>query len=221
MLKFMKFGGLVVGLGVLIGGLVVVWLSLHREDLPAAEAGGGSVALDASTVPTNTPAVPDDLHVSSPSAVASGGGAPETLLPNGTSDRGEASASAPSPTPTPAADDFGQYEKYKDNSVALFGDVTVGQGAAVATGSVVSVQYRGWLTNGTLFDESYSKPAPFTFTEGDHRVIAGWEEGLLGMKVGGKRRLVVPPGVGYGSAAQGSIPANSVLVFDIELLSVK
>lgn len=72
-----------------------------------------------------------------------------------------------------------------------------------------------------MFDESYSRGQTFAFTPGEHRVIAGWEQGVIGMKVGGKRRLVVPPAVGYGSQANGPIPGGSVLIFDIELLEVK
>ncbi len=132
---------------------------------------------------------------------------------------GEVVDGASSPTPTPV--EFTQYDKYRDNATTLFGDLQEGKGATVAAGSTLMVQYRGWLTNGTLFDESYSRSSGFGFKEGDHRVIRGWEEGLMGMKVGGKRRLIVPPALGYGADAHGPIPPNSVLVFDVELLSVQ
>jgi peptidylprolyl isomerase len=101
----------------------------------------------------------------------------------------------------------------------MFGDVRVGNGAAVELGSTVAVKYRGWLTNGTLIDDSQDKA--FSFVEGEHRVIAGWEQGLLGMRAGGKRRLIVPPGQGYGSEAHDVVPANSTLIFDVELVEVK
>ena len=120
----------------------------------------------------------------------------------------------------PSSADFKQYEQYKNNDSALFGDIVVGQGAAVAAGSVVTVNYKGWLTGGDLFDQS-AAGQPFSFTEGEHRVIVGWEQGLFGMKVGGKRRLIVPPAVGSGNQAKGSIAAGSVMVFDVELVGVK
>jgi FKBP-type peptidyl-prolyl cis-trans isomerase FkpA len=120
---------------------------------------------------------------------------------------------------------FSQYDKYKSNNGALFGDIQVGNGAALTSGQTASVTYKGWLTNGQLFDESKTDSSgnllPFTFTLGAHQVIAGWEEGLSGMKVGGTRLLIVPPSVGYGATGQGSIPPNAVLVFEVQLLSAK
>ena len=103
----------------------------------------------------------------------------------------------------------------------MYGDIVSGQGTAVASGSIVSVNYRGWLTNGKMFDESYSSGHTFSFKEGDGKVIPGLEQGLFGMKAGGKRRVIVPPSVGYGSTEHNGIPANSVLVFDIEVVSVQ
>jgi FKBP-type peptidyl-prolyl cis-trans isomerase len=100
-------------------------------------------------------------------------------------------------------------------------DLTVGTGAEAATGKTVSVHYTGTLTNGTKFDSSVDRGTPFEFTLGEGRVIQGWEQGVKGMKVGGKRKLVIPPSLGYGSQANGSIPANSTLIFEIELLGVK
>ena len=87
-------------------------------------------------------------------------------------------------------------------------------------GDTVSVHYVGTLTNGTVFDSSYSRNQPFTFRVGVGQVIAGWDQGIPGMKVGGKRRLTIPPSLGYGNQAVGSIPANSTLIFDVELLSI-
>lgn len=100
-------------------------------------------------------------------------------------------------------------------------DETVGTGAEAVAGKSVTVNYTGTLTNGTKFDSSYDRNQPFTFTLGTGQVIKGWDEGVVGMKVGGKRKLVIPPNLGYGSQAQASIPANSTLVFEVELLDVK
>jgi FKBP-type peptidyl-prolyl cis-trans isomerase len=102
----------------------------------------------------------------------------------------------------------------------LVEDLVVGTGATAAVGDTVSVHYVGTLTNGTVFDSSYSRNQPFTFRVGAGQVIAGWDQGIPGMKVGGKRRLTIPPSLGYGNQAVGSIPANSTLIFDVELLSI-
>ena len=99
-------------------------------------------------------------------------------------------------------------------------DLVVGTGATAAVGDTVSVHYVGTLTNGTRFDSSYDRGQPYAFRIGAGQVIAGWEQGVPGMKVGGKRRLTIPPSLGYGSQAYGPIPANSTLIFDIELVSI-
>jgi FKBP-type peptidyl-prolyl cis-trans isomerase len=100
-------------------------------------------------------------------------------------------------------------------------DQQVGTGAEAQAGKTVSVHYTGWLTNGTKFDSSRDRDRPFEFPLGAGRVIEGWDEGVAGMKVGGKRKLVIPPDLGYGPRANGPIPGNSVLVFDVELLDVR
>jgi FKBP-type peptidyl-prolyl cis-trans isomerase len=99
-------------------------------------------------------------------------------------------------------------------------DLVVGTGATAATGDTVTVHYVGTLTNGTKFDSSYDRDQPYTFRIGAGQVIAGWDQGVPGMRVGGRRRLTIPPSLGYGSQAIGPIPANSTLVFEIELLSI-
>ena len=102
-------------------------------------------------------------------------------------------------------------------------DQLVGKGAQPKAGQDVTVQYVGRLTNGTVFDSSRAHNAPFTFTLGTGQVIKGWDEGVATMRVGGKRRLIIPPALAYGdrSVGNGLIPANSTLVFDVELLSAK
>lgn len=100
-------------------------------------------------------------------------------------------------------------------------DVRIGTGDAVEEGDQVSVHYIGTLQNGTQFDNSYTRGEPFTFEVGEGRVIAGWEQGLIGMKAGGQRILVIPPELGYGSAQGGPIPPNSTLVFAVELLEIQ
>ena len=100
-------------------------------------------------------------------------------------------------------------------------DILVGTGAEVAEGDAVVVHYVGTLQNGQEFDSSKKRGVPFEFTVGEGRVIRGWEEGLVGMKVGGQRILVIPPDMAYGEAGVGPIPPNSTLVFAIELLEIK
>jgi len=99
-------------------------------------------------------------------------------------------------------------------------DLTVGTGAEATSGATLTVNYKGTLVDGTQFDSSYDRGEPFKFTLGAGQVIAGWDQGFLGMKVGDKRKLTIPPELGYGSRATGPIPANSTLIFDVELLGV-
>ena len=100
-------------------------------------------------------------------------------------------------------------------------DVVVGTGAAAENGKTVAVHYTGWLTDGTKFDSSLDRGQPITFVLGTGRVIKGWDEGVKGMKVGGKRKLTIPPDLGYGANGYPPvIPPNSTLKFDVELMSV-
>jgi len=100
-------------------------------------------------------------------------------------------------------------------------DITVGTGAAASSGKTVKVHYTGWLTNGKKFDSSVDRGMPFSFKLGAGQVIKGWDEGVAGMKIGGKRQLRIPPDLGYGAqGAAGVIPPNAILIFDVELLDV-
>ena len=101
-------------------------------------------------------------------------------------------------------------------------DVTVGQGPAAKAGDKVKVQYTGTLTNGTEFDSSRKAGKPFEFTLGRGEVIKGWDQGVAGMKFGGKRKLTIPPSLGYGArGAGGVIPPNATLLFDVELVEIE
>jgi len=100
-------------------------------------------------------------------------------------------------------------------------ELTVGDGLIAAAGQSVSVHYTGWLTDGTQFDSSKDRDEPFEFPLGARHVIAGWDEGVQGMKVGGRRKLTIPPDLGYGARGAGRvIPPNATLVFEVELLAV-
>lgn len=129
---------------------------------------------------------------------------------------------APPATPTPAAKPAG-----KDGWVTLasglkYKDKKVGKGAEVTANTRVTVQYKGWLDNGKVFDTS-RKPGrePFSFTVDNDSVIQGWHEGLKGMKIGGIRELTIPAKLGYADQEMGTIPPNSTLHFEIELLDMK
>jgi FKBP-type peptidyl-prolyl cis-trans isomerase len=100
-------------------------------------------------------------------------------------------------------------------------DLVVGTGATVATGQTVSVRYTGWLPNGTQFDSNLTQANPLVFKIGTSAVIDGFEEGIIGAKVGTQRQVIIPPSLGYGPYAYGPIPGNSVLVFKIEVVSVQ
>ena len=100
-------------------------------------------------------------------------------------------------------------------------ELVVGDGAVAAAGQKVKVHYTGWLTNGTKFDSSKDRNDPFVFPLGAGNVIKGWDEGVQGMKIGGKRKLTIPPALGYGArGAGGVIPPDATLVFEVELLGV-
>lgn len=104
----------------------------------------------------------------------------------------------------------------------LIEDILVGEGAEAKTGTRVVVHYTGQLTDGTVFDSSVTRGEPFDFVLGAGRVIRGWDEGFAGMRVGGKRKLTIPPHMGYGErGAGGVIPPNATLVFEVELLDVQ
>jgi len=131
-----------------------------------------------------------------------------------------ASASAaptptPTPTPTPAP------PPANPNAKLEIKDLVVGKGAVAAAGDMVKVHYKGTLTDGTEFDASRNHGNEgFEFPLGAGRVIKGWDQGVAGMKEGGKRKLVIPPDLAYGERAMGKIPANSTLVFEVEMLKV-
>jgi len=100
-------------------------------------------------------------------------------------------------------------------------DLKIGDGAAAQTSDIVFVNYLGTFLDGTKFDSSYDRGEPFSFTLGQGQVIQGWDKGVLGMKVGGKRKLTIPPSLAYGEYGMGAIPSNSTLVFEVELLDIK
>lgn len=146
------------------------------------------------------------------------------LIAPGASSSGSSTSSSSAPK-APDPTKFTEYEKYKDGDSALFGELQMGTGDELTPGKKAAVYYKGWLTNGELFDMSRpdkdGKLQPFIFELGAHQVIPGWEQALNGMKVGGTRLVIVPPAVGYGPSGQDPIPGNAVLVFQVQLLAVQ
>lgn len=187
-------------------------------------------ALSAATSDTNTeisanqPVSP--LASQQPAGMTLGDNTDSSQATSLQSNLGGESSSGSSAPAIPGPESFGQYDKYKDDASALFVDLRIGTGAEAKTGQTVAMVYKGWLTNGKLFDESKTDPKSgkiqaFQFVLGQGGVIVGWEQGIPGMKVGGIRRLVVPPSVGYGPGGHDPIPPNAVMVFDVQLAEVK
>ncbi len=100
-------------------------------------------------------------------------------------------------------------------------DLKMGKGAEVQSGDNIIIHYSGTLTNGQKFDSSYDRGTPFKTRIGVGQVIAGWDMGVVGMKVGGKRKLIIPPALAYGSESIGQIPPNSTLIFEVELIGIE
>jgi FKBP-type peptidyl-prolyl cis-trans isomerase len=133
-----------------------------------------------------------------------------TAMPKGSQPQPRPGMSAPLATAVPA-----------NNDKVDMKDLVVGKGQEAKPGDNVSVHYVGTLTDGKEFDQSRKRGQPFTFPLGQGRVIKGWDQGVVGMKVGGKRKLTIPPSLAYGDRGAGSIPPNSTLIFEVELLEIK
>lgn len=118
---------------------------------------------------------------------------------------------------------FYQLNARSQSATLQIEDLQVGEGPTAQAGDTISVHYTGWLEDGTQFDSSRDRGQPFTFTLGQGGVIAGWDEGLVGMRVGGVRRLTIPPDKAYGASGAGGglIPPNATLIFEVELLAIQ
>jgi len=139
----------------------------------------------------------------------------------GCGNSGKSSPSNQSSAPSPSGPTRVNGQPTTTASSLQYWDIVVGTGATAVPGKPVSVHYTGWLTTGEKFDSSLDRGKPFVFPLGEGQVIPGWDEGVAGMKAGGKRQLRIPPSLGYGdSGAGGVIPPKATLIFDVELLEV-
>lgn len=133
-----------------------------------------------------------------------------------------APVTVPAPTPAPVPAPTQEAKVHTLPSGLVYEDLVVGEGQVAEAGHSATVHYTGWLTDGTKFDSSLDRGDPFQFSLGAGQVIRGWDEGVQGMHIGGKRKLTIPSDLGYGSrGAGGVIPPNATLVFEVELLGLK
>ncbi len=180
---------------------------------------------------TQTPATNSNSQTIDPNQpMSSASTTPESGQPQASQPAAQAAAPAPTPMPPPMESPQHKPGKFGDTVVTASGleyvDLVVGKGASPVKGQTITVNYTGKLTNGKTFDSNvdpdFHHPQPFSTAIGVGRVIPAWDEGMLSMKVGGKRRLICPPNLAYGSRGAGaSIPPNSTLIFDVELLKVQ
>lgn len=230
MLKIVKFGGITIGSGVIIGLGVAACIHSRAAELPTARNDGGSVVLGLATVPTPTQT---SVAVAAPRVTDTTLGGSKVRTP-GTQSLAIPTTNElrvptvqlkprgmPSNQTVPPPINFEQYQVYNGSAQTMIAEILAGTGATAQMGARISVRYRGWLTDGTEFDSTYKLNNLFSFILGQHNVIAGWEEGLLGMKVGGTRRLIIPASKAYGGQVHDPIPANSLLIFDVELVGVQ
>lgn len=227
---FIIAGGLSLGATVIAGGGIVAYRQYQIQQAPQVASGteGGSVGLSLTPAGGNR-SVPVDgssnngktINLSDKSSADSNGNILQSNAKGANGTSTSSAAASPSKVTMPTPDKLKDFEQYKDAQSAMFGEIELGSGPEAGMNKKITVNYRGWLTDGREFDESYARGKPFSFVIGQHQVILGWEQGILGMKVGGKRILIIPPAVGYGTHETNGIPANSVLVFQVELLGVE
>lgn len=201
-------------LGIVLGTVLLAGLSIGSFYLLESQK-------DKSAASNKKPAV----DVSLQSSKATANTAPNTQSSSALQVKGESTTGQPQSSQFPTPDKFNTYEQFSDSKSTQFQDIEIGKGKEAAKGDTVAVAYKGYLTNGTLFDESeineQNQIEAISLTLGSGQVIQGWEQGILGMKEGGKRRLIIPSQLGYGEASQGQIPPNSMLIFDVQLAQVQ
>ena len=205
-----------------------VWRTFIYKEKAVQQTSANSSNTTQPLNPTNTesislnsnkaPADPNALSVKEPSDISAS-------LGSGQKQSASSGSSSNSSQNIPGPETFGAFEQYKDSQSVMYQDLQVGNGAEVTADSQVAVLYKGYLTSGALFDQSRAgndgKLQPFIFSPAAGQVIGGFAQGVMGTKAGSVRRVIIPPTLGYGAEAQNGIPANSVLVFDIQVISVQ
>jgi peptidylprolyl isomerase len=197
--------------------ILMVAMAAAALTLAGCNQGGENAGGDASTEAVDTQTTSTDTAPNQPADNA----ATEGAAPVGDAALPVQGTPAPAPADAAAAAAPAPGGEVTLPGGTVYVDEVVGSGAEATPGKTVFVHYTGTLTNGTKFDSSRDRGKPFDFVLGAGRVIQGWDQGVAGMKVGGKRKLTIPPEQGYGSDQMGPIPANSTLLFDVELVDVQ
>lgn len=224
--KKILIGGLV-AVAVIAGVGVGVWLQFgNNKEVSVATATevAGAMALNPQQNTSDTISLsPKSATQKDPNALSVNDG--QSRSANLGSGSRQQSSQTTTGNNAPSQENFGQYEQYKEKTEVYFGDMVVGNGPEAVKDKQLAVTYKGYLTNGQVFDQSRAtnngQLQPLLFTLGSGQLIPGFEQGVVGMKVGGTRRIIIPPSLGYGANAQGGIPANSVLVFDVTLTAAQ
>lgn len=227
--KYLIAGGIVSLLLVAVGSWVMVpkhddQLNRNSTNVQGTSSGELLPTSDPNSISLNQPR--SNTSTSGGLSVTNGSSANNLgqLTPDSNSHTSTSASSKPQSNPFDPST-FAQYDKYVNDQSALFGEVQAGTGAELTAGKKAAVYFKGWLTNGQLFDASRTgqdgQLEPFVFEMGAHGVIPGWEQALYGMKVGGVRLVIVPPAAGYGASGQGPIPGNAVLIFQVQLAAVQ
>lgn len=212
-----------IGIVVLAAAGLTGWVMTRPAPEPV-NSKGGSVALDTSS--GNKDGSSSGLAVGQ----SNGGGTQGVPLGGQSVDGNSAGSGAGSddavgssgkPGPVPTAKELADYAQYKNSTEVHFIDYLPGKGVEAKATDKLVVNYTGWLGDGRKFDDTYSKGQPFVFVPEEKKVITGFAAGVVGMKVGGRRRIIVPPAGGYGAQGKDPVPPNSLLIFDVEMVAAQ